>query len=289
MALARRARRRLRRHRHLAALRDEASASRRSTSTRTRSRRRSTNVLGVAVAVLLGARSSSSSSSTWSSCCAPTTRAKAASSRSPRSSRRSDAPQRTRLAIPILLALFGAGLLFGDGVITPAISVLGAIEGLAEQSPSLADARSSRSRSRSSIGAVLGPALRHRQDRRGVRLGDAAVVRRDRRRRPARTSCAPRASCRRCQPALRASMFLAHHGMHGFLLLGSVVLCVTGGEALYADMGHFGKHADPHRVVRRSCSRACSSTTSARARCTSQRGREGREPVLRARRAARRC
>ena len=35
--------------------------------------------------------------------------------------------------------------------------------------------------------------------------------------------------------------FLAHGGMHGFLLLGSVVLCVTGGEALYADMGHFGK------------------------------------------------
>src|SRR6185503_14121523 len=43
--------------------------------------------------------------------------------------------KRTRLAIPILLALFGAGLLYGDGVITPAVSVLGAIEGLSEQSP----------------------------------------------------------------------------------------------------------------------------------------------------------
>jgi KUP system potassium uptake protein len=36
-------------------------------------------------------------------------------------------------------------------------------------------------------------------------------------------------------------MFLAHHGMHGFLLLGSVALCITGCEALYADMGHFGR------------------------------------------------
>ena len=45
--------------------------------------------------------------------------------------------RRTRLAIPILLALFGAGLLYGDGVITPAISVLGAIEGLVRAEPEL--------------------------------------------------------------------------------------------------------------------------------------------------------
>src|SRR5205085_2973904 len=38
-----------------------------------------------------------------------------------------------------------------------------------------------------------------------------------------------------------AARFFAHNGFHGFLLLGSVVLCITGGEALYADMGHFGK------------------------------------------------
>src|SRR5437773_776322 len=47
--------------------------------------------------------------------------------------------RRTRLAIPILLALFGAGLLYGDGVITPAVSVLGAVEGLSEQDPRFAD------------------------------------------------------------------------------------------------------------------------------------------------------
>src|ERR1700710_1482508 len=37
--------------------------------------------------------------------------------------------------------------------------------------------------------------------------------------------------------------FFAAHGRHGFLVLGAVVLCVTGGEALYADMGHFGPRA----------------------------------------------
>src|SRR6185369_532660 len=37
--------------------------------------------------------------------------------------------------------------------------------------------------------------------------------------------------------------FLLHHGRHGFLVLGSVVLCITGAEALYADMGHFGRRA----------------------------------------------
>ncbi|HTL35979.1 MAG TPA: KUP/HAK/KT family potassium transporter, partial [Kofleriaceae bacterium] len=46
-------------------------------------------------------------------------------------------PSRTRLAIPILLALFGTGLLFGEGIITPAISVMSAVEGLKEQSASL--------------------------------------------------------------------------------------------------------------------------------------------------------
>ena len=46
---------------------------------------------------------------------------------------------RSRLTVPLLLALFGAGLLYGDGVITPAISVLGALEGLSEQSHTLTD------------------------------------------------------------------------------------------------------------------------------------------------------
>ena len=46
-----------------------------------------------------------------------------------------------------------------------------------------------------------------------------------------------------------------------------MVLVVTGAEALYADMGHFGKQADPPRLVQPRASRACCSTTSGRARC----------------------
>ena len=86
-------------------------------------------------------------------------------------------------------------------------------------------------------------------DRRGVRLGDA---------RCGSSRSAPPA----CRYIVRNPGVLAavspHYAIdvpraprrHGFLLLGSVVLCVTGGEALYADMGHFGAHADPARVVR---------------------------------------
>ena len=52
----------------------------------------------------------------------------------------SEGPSRSfKLAIPVMLALFGAGLLYGDGIITPAISVLGAVEGLGEQSPALGE------------------------------------------------------------------------------------------------------------------------------------------------------
>ena len=45
--------------------------------------------------------------------------------------------------------------------------------------------------------------------------------------------------------------FFAHQPLVAFIALGAVVLCVTGGEALYADLGHFGKRADPHRLVSR--------------------------------------
>ncbi len=66
-----------------------------------------------------------------------------------------------------------------------------------------------------------------------------------------------------------AVRFFAANGMHGFVVLSAVVLVVTGGEALYADLGHFGRA--PIRIagfVRRD-SGVCSSTTSARARCCS--------------------
>ncbi|HSD90510.1 MAG TPA: potassium transporter Kup [Kofleriaceae bacterium] len=143
-----------------------------------------------------------------------------------------------RLAIPILLALFGAGLLYGDGVITPAISVLGALEGLSEQSPTLSDfivpltaiiliALFSIQRfGTARIGAVAGWIMLLWFIAIGLAglphiIGNPVVLR----------AVSPH----------YAVLFLAHHGTHGFLLLGLVVLCVTGTEALYADMGHFGR------------------------------------------------
>jgi KUP system potassium uptake protein len=151
---------------------------------------------------------------------------------------------RTRLAIPLLLALFGAGLLYGDGVITPAISVLGALEGLSEQSPTLTTfivpltvlilvgLFSIQRFGTARIGAVAGwimllwflsigaAGLPHI-------IGHPEVLQ----------AVSPH----------YAVMFMIDHKLHGFLLLGLVVLCVTGTEALYADMGHFGK--TPIRVA----------------------------------------
>ncbi len=146
--------------------------------------------------------------------------------------------RKNRLAFPILMALFGAGLLYGDGVITPAVSVLGAIEGLSEQSPKFADLivpisvmilvglfwvqRYGTHR----IGAVFGWVMLVWF----IAIGAAGVpyiVR---------------------HPSVLAAVsphygiaFLTNGGWHAFLLLGSVVLCITGAEALYADMGHFGR------------------------------------------------
>jgi KUP system potassium uptake protein len=145
---------------------------------------------------------------------------------------------RGRLAIPILLALFGAGLLYGDGVITPAISVLGAVEGLGEQSSQLADFVVP-----ISAAILIGLFLvqRYGTHRIGSVFGwvmlawfiaiAAAGVRYLVRAPEVLAAVSPH----------YAVEFLASHGGHGFLLLGAVVLCITGGEALYADMGHFGK------------------------------------------------
>jgi KUP system potassium uptake protein len=146
--------------------------------------------------------------------------------------------RRGKLAIPILLALFGAGLLYGDGVITPAISVLGALEGLSEQSPTL-------SRLIVPLAVVILVGLFSIQRFGTARIGAVAgwvmllwfavigaaglpqVIEHP----IVLTAILPH----------HAVLFLLHHGTHGFLLLGLVVLCVTGTEALYADMGHFGR------------------------------------------------
>jgi len=136
------------------------------------------------------------------------------------------------------LGLFGAALLYGDGMITPAISVLGAVEGLNVATkvfePFVVPVTIAillalfliQSRGTKKVGAMFGPVM--------VlwfvsiaALGIPWIVR---------------------EPGVLASLdplhgtrFLWNNGWHGFVVLGSVFLVVTGGEALYADMGHFGR------------------------------------------------
>lgn len=146
--------------------------------------------------------------------------------------------RRGRLAIPLLLGLFGAGLLFGDGAITPAISVLGAIEGIAEQSPALGDLAVP-----ITIAILVGLFLvqRHGTNKIGIAFGPImmvwfiaiGVI-------GARWIVREPGVFHAINPMYGIDL-LFHHGWHGFLLLGLVFLVVTGGEALYADMGHFGR------------------------------------------------
>ena len=87
--------------------------------------------------------------------------------------------------------------------------------------------------------AVRDPAARDRRHRQALRPGDGGLVRRRWRRWASITSSRSRRSSAALSPHHGAAFFL-RHGIHGMLILGSVVLAVTGGEALYADMGHFG-------------------------------------------------
>ncbi|MFV5215901.1 potassium transporter Kup [Azonexus caeni] len=137
----------------------------------------------------------------------------------------------------VMLGLFGAALFYGDGVITPAISVLSAVEGLEIITPALdpwvrpiallilVGLFVFQRRGTASIGALFGPVM--------VLwfavltlLGGLAIA-------------AHPAVLAAVNP-LHALEFLAGNGRLGFLALGAVVLCITGAEALYADMGHFG-------------------------------------------------
>jgi KUP system potassium uptake protein len=136
-----------------------------------------------------------------------------------------------------LLAVIGAALLYGDGVITPAISVLSAIEGLTVASPRLEPAVvpltcailvalfAVQSRGTGRIGKVFGPVM-------AVWFTTLAGL--------GLYHIAQRPEILGALSPHHAVRFFVTHGLHGGLILGSVVLAVTGGEALYADMGHFG-------------------------------------------------
>lgn len=138
----------------------------------------------------------------------------------------------------IALGLVGAALLYGDGVITPAISVLSAVEGVNVVTAALARfvvpaalvillmLFASQRFGTTRIGRIFGPLMLVWFTTIAV-LGAVEVIR------------AP-GIARALNPAAGVR-FAASHGLHGLIVLGAVVLAVTGAEALYADMGHFGK------------------------------------------------
>lgn len=141
-----------------------------------------------------------------------------------------------------LAGLVGAALLYADGMLTPAISVMSAVEGITGIDPSrkatlakfvvpisvliLGGLFLYQKKGTAKVGNLFGPIMI-------AWFGSLAsfglywVIK---------------------NPAILSALsphhavwFMAHHGLKGFMVLGSVVLCVTGGEALYADMGHFGR------------------------------------------------
>ena len=134
--------------------------------------------------------------------------------------------------------IFGAAMFYGDGMITPAISVLGAVEGLEIIAPGAAPVRRARDAG-DHRRAVRDPEARHRERRQPVRAGDVRLVRRARAARACSRSSRNPACCARSIRCY-ALAFVVDSPRLAFLALGAVVLAVTGTEALYADMGHFG-------------------------------------------------
>lgn len=140
----------------------------------------------------------------------------------------------------IAFALFGTALLYGDGMITPAISVLSAVEGIEVAAPSvhawvqpiaaliLIGLFSVQSRGTARIGRLFGPVM-------VVWFATLAVL--------GVAEIRHEAGVLRALNPAWAVRFFADNGGRGFLVLGSVFLVVTGGEALYADMGHFSRRA----------------------------------------------
>ncbi len=148
------------------------------------------------------------------------------------------ASARDRRAVLVLLGLFGAALLYGDGMITPAISVLSAVEGLAVATPVfnqfvvpitlvvLIGLFLVQRRGTAGVGAMFGPVMLL------WFLSIAALGLRE-------VVVEPRVLL--AISPTHALAFFRHNGFYSLLVLGSVFLVVTGGEALYVDMGHFGK------------------------------------------------
>src|SRR3954447_19293952 len=150
------------------------------------------------------------------------------------------APGRLRTTV-LVIGLAGASLFFGDAMITPAISVLSAVEGLAVATPIfkpyvvpiaavvLVGLFALQSHGSAQMGRLFGPVTAAWFAMLAL-SGLVHVLARP----EVLTALDPR----------HAFVFLAHHPGHGALaVLGSAFLALTGGEALYADMGHFGRRA----------------------------------------------
>jgi KUP system potassium uptake protein len=159
------------------------------------------------------------------------------------------------------LGIFGAALFYGDAVITPAMSVLSAVEGLEVVTP--LDTLRPADHDRHPGPAVLFSAARHGGRRRAVRPADDVLVRHPRRSRPVERDPVS-ARLLAINPWYALSFIHRHQGL-AFLALGSVVLAITGGEALYADMGHFGRRSIKWAWFA-FVFRCCTSTTSVRER-----------------------
>ncbi len=143
-----------------------------------------------------------------------------------------------RQSVMILLGLFGAALLYGDSMITPAISVLSAVEGLRKASPAfdpylvpiaifvLLGLFYYQHQGTARIGKLFGPVVL-------VWFAVLAIT-------GIRSIWYEPGVLRAFNP-LHAIHFFVSNGWHGFAVMGTVFLVVTGGEALYADMGHVGR------------------------------------------------
>jgi KUP system potassium uptake protein len=133
--------------------------------------------------------------------------------------------------------IVGAAMFYGDGMITPAISVLGAVEGLEIIAPDLHPFIVPVT---VAIVSCCSPSrTRHREHGPHVRPGDVRMVRRAGVASARISSCSTPAVLVAIDPR-HAFAFISHNPRLAFLSLGAVVLAVTGTEALYADMGHFG-------------------------------------------------
>jgi KUP system potassium uptake protein len=145
--------------------------------------------------------------------------------------------KRRKRPIIVAVGLFGAALIYGDGAITPAISVLSALEGLDIAVPGLAPYVPPLS---ALVLALLFAVQPLGTARIGRAFGPVMVVW------FATIAALGLAGVMRHPTVLYAlspfygANYLVHGGANGFLVLGGVFLCVTGAEALYADMGHFG-------------------------------------------------